>query len=56
MNVFLVYAHPEPKAFGAALRDRGLTALRDGRHDTRVSDLYAMGFNPVARASDFTQR
>jgi len=56
MNVLLVHAHPEPRSFGAALRDRGVQALQDAGHTVQVSDLYAMGFDPVARAEDFTQR
>ena len=56
MNVLLVYAHPEPASFGAALRDRGVQALHDAGHTVQVSDLHAMGFNPVASGDDFTQR
>lgn len=56
MKVLLVYAHPEPLSFGAALRDRSVQALQAAGHTVQVSDLYAMGFEPVARASDFTQR
>lgn len=56
MNVFIVYAHPEPRSFGAALRDRGTAALRAAGHAVQVSDLYAMGFEPVARADDFATR
>lgn len=56
MKVLLVYAHPEPQSFGAALRERSMQALRVAGHTVQVSDLYAMGFEPVARASDFTQR
>lgn len=56
MNVLLVHAHPEPKSFGAAMRDRGLQALVEAGHTVQVSDLYAMNFNPVATGDDFTQR
>lgn len=52
-KVLIVYAHPEPQSFNAALRgvaERTFAALGD---EVRVSDLYAMGFDPVARASDF---
>lgn len=56
MNVLIVFAHPEPQSFGRALLDRGVAALRGAGHEVAVSDLYAMGFNPVAGAEDFTQR
>jgi NAD(P)H dehydrogenase (quinone) len=56
LNVLMVHAHPEPQSFGAALRDRGVQALQAQGHDVQVSDLYAMGFEPVARGSDFTSR
>ncbi len=52
----MVYAHPEPRSFGAALRDRGVQALQAQGHQVQVSDLYAMGFDPVAREHDFTER
>jgi NAD(P)H dehydrogenase (quinone) len=56
MNVFIVYAHPEPNSFGKALLERGVRALHDAGHQVVVSDLYAMGFNPVATGDDFTER
>lgn len=56
MKVLIVFAHPEPRSFGRALLDRGVEALRGVGHEVEVSDLYAMGFNPVASAADFTQR
>jgi NAD(P)H dehydrogenase (quinone) len=56
LKVFVVYAHPEPRSFGRALLDRGTAELRGAGHEVAVSDLYAMGFNPVASAADFTVR
>ncbi|MES2631363.1 MAG: NAD(P)H-dependent oxidoreductase [Pseudomonadota bacterium] len=56
MNVLIVFAHPEPTSFGRALKDRGVSALQAAGHQVEVSDLYAMGFNPVASAQDFTER
>lgn len=53
MNVFIVHAHPEPTSFNGALRDRAVAVLTECGHDVRVSDLYAMGFNPVAGRHDF---
>ena len=56
MNVLVVHAHPEPRSFGAEMRDRGVQALQAAGHVVQVSDLYAMNFNPVATGNDFTQR
>lgn len=56
MKVFIVYAHPEPESFGKALLQRSLCALQEAGHEVVLSDLYAMRFNPVASAEDFTER
>lgn len=55
-KVLIVFAHPEPHSFGAALLERAVTTLQGEGHEVRVSDLYRMGFNPVASAADFQQR
>jgi NAD(P)H dehydrogenase (quinone) len=56
MNVLIVHAHPEPKSFTAALRDQAVETLQAQGHQVRVSDLYAMQWNPVASAEDFCLR
>jgi NAD(P)H dehydrogenase (quinone) len=56
VNVLIVYAHHEPKSFSAALLQRSLDTLKASGHEVIVSDLHAMGFNPVATEEDFTQR
>lgn len=56
MNVHLVFAHPEPRSFCAALKDTTVAALSGAGHDVVVSDLYADGFDPVASAADFPVR
>lgn len=53
MNVLIVYAHPEPASFNAAMCARARDALVQAGHDVVVSDLYAEGFNPVAGRHDF---
>ena len=53
-NVLIVYAHPEPASFNAALKNRAIEALTAAGHRVVVSDLYAEGFNPVAGRHDFT--
>lgn len=56
MNVLLVHAHPEPRSFCAALKDRAVATLRADGHRVEISDLYAMGFDPLAKAADFAFR
>lgn len=54
MNVLLVYAHPEPTSFTAALKEVSIDTLRAAGHTVEVSDLYAEGFDPVGGRKDFT--
>jgi len=56
MKVLIVHAHPEPKSFTAALRDQAVATLEAQGHEVQVSDLYAMNWNPVASADDFSSR
>jgi len=56
MRVHLVYAHPEPKSFCAAMKDTTVACLAEARHQVTVSDLYAERFNPVASSADFAMR
>ncbi len=56
MKILYVYAHPEPTSFNAALKDTALAALKEKGHEVKLSDLYAMNFNPVLNAGDFTER
>jgi NAD(P)H dehydrogenase (quinone) len=53
MNVLIVYAHPEPTSFTAALKNVAVRALSAAGHGVEVSDLYGEGFNPVAGRRDF---
>lgn len=54
MRVFIVHAHPEPKSFNGAMTRTATDALRSAGHEVAVSDLYAMGFNPVSDRRNFT--
>ena len=54
MRVFIVHAHPEPKSFNGALTRTAVDALAGAGHETVVSDLYAMGFDPVSDRRNFT--
>jgi NAD(P)H dehydrogenase (quinone) len=56
MKVLIVYAHHEAHSFNSALLARSVEELTALGHDVRISDLYAMGFNPVATADDFRER
>jgi NAD(P)H dehydrogenase (quinone) len=53
MNALVVYAHPEPTSFTAALKNSAMRALSAVGHRVEVSDLYGEGFNPVAGRHDF---
>jgi NAD(P)H dehydrogenase (quinone) len=56
MKVLIVHAHPEPQSFTAALRDQARDTLQAQGHEVQISDLYAMNWNPVASAEDFSAR
>lgn len=56
MNVLIVHAHPEPKSFTTAMKDVASATLAEAGHHVEVSDLYAMAFDPIAKASEFTSR
>ena len=56
MKILFVYAHSQPTSFNAALLDQATKAAREGDHEVIVSNLYAMGFNPVASEADFKGR
>ncbi len=54
MNVFIVHAHPEPKSFNGALLKVAADTLDAAGHAVVISDLYAMGFQPVSDRRNFT--
>ena len=54
MNVLIVYAHPELASFNGAMKDLAAETLTALGHSVEISDLYAMGWNPVTGAGDFT--
>ena len=53
MNVLLVFAHPEPASFSAALKNEAVATLAQSGHAVTVSDLYAMGWNPALGPDEF---
>lgn len=56
MKILIVFAHHEPQSFGSAMLARAVETLKSCGHEVVVSDLYAMKFNPVATAADFSER
>ena len=47
MRALVVYCHPDPKSFNAAIRDLVLAKLCAAGAEVRLADLYATGFQPV---------
>jgi NAD(P)H dehydrogenase (quinone) len=47
VKLLVVFCHPDPQSYGAALRQTALAALREAGHELREIDLYAEGFDPV---------
>lgn len=52
MNTLVVYCHPDPASFTAAVRDAAVETLTAGGHDVRVRDLYGEGFDPRFSAAE----
>lgn len=53
MNIFIVYAHPDPRSFANAMKDLAMDVLKKQGHAIQVSDLYEMKFYPVVTLDDF---
>jgi NAD(P)H dehydrogenase (quinone) len=53
MRALIVYAHPSPHSFNAALKNIAVDVLTTSGHDVQVSDLYAMNFDAVGGPRDF---
>jgi NAD(P)H dehydrogenase (quinone) len=52
MRFLVVYCHPVPESFCAAIRDVAVEALRGKGHEVRLLDLHAEGFDPVMYAEE----
>jgi NAD(P)H dehydrogenase (quinone) len=52
MKALVIYCHPNPKSFNAAIRDAVIESLAAKGHETRLVDLYGMGFDPVMSLAD----
>jgi NAD(P)H dehydrogenase (quinone) len=53
LNVLVVYCHPHTGSFCHALLEQVLAGLAVHRHDVDLLDLYAEGFDPVLRESEW---
>lgn len=56
MKLPIVHAHNEPQSFITSMMDHTVKHLQRLGWEVQVSDLHAMGFNPVASAVDFGSR
>lgn len=54
VKVLWLTAHPEPRSLNGSLHRDGVRFLEEQGHEIRSSDLYAMKFNPVVTADDFS--
>lgn len=52
MRSLVVYCHPDPESFVAAIKERVVETLRDRGDEVRVTDLYAEGFDPLFSADE----
>lgn len=52
MRILLIYCHPNPESFTAAIRDAAVAGLKRAGHDVRVVDLHAENFDPVMRRAE----
>ncbi|SDP21550.1 NAD(P)H dehydrogenase (quinone) [Mucilaginibacter sp. OK268] len=54
MKILIIYAHPEPRSMNGAMFTEAIDTLINAGHEVKVSDLYAMQFNPVSDRTNFT--
>ncbi|MBX9647046.1 MAG: NAD(P)H-dependent oxidoreductase [Xanthobacteraceae bacterium] len=54
MRILIVHAHHEPTSFNSAMTRQAMEVLAAAGHEVVVSDLYAMGFDPVSDRRNFT--
>ena len=56
MQTLIVLAHPEPSSFNAQLKDVAVETLTAAGHSVEVSDLCALGFDPVEGPAHYGAR
>src|SRR5215813_3382483 len=54
MQVFVVYWHPEPQSFNAAMFHTACQTLAAVGNEVKTSNLYAMRFDPLSSRKNFT--
>ena len=52
MRTLVVTCHPDPASFTAAVAERAVAAIRGRGDETRVTDLYQEGFDPLFTADE----
>ena len=53
MKALVVYWHPEPRSFNAAMFDTARRTLATAGHEVKISDLHEMRFDPVSGRKNF---
>lgn len=53
MKHLILYAHPNPKSFNAAILETTVKSLESKGHQVTVRDLYKMNFDAVLKGTDF---
>lgn len=53
MKVFIVYCHPSRRSFTHQVLESFIKGLEAAGHGYEVSDLYAMGFNPIFSENEY---
>lgn len=56
MKTLIVFAHPEQRSFNGQLKETIRATLEQQGGEVEVSDLYAMGFDPVESPAHFSDR
>jgi NAD(P)H dehydrogenase (quinone) len=55
MKWYILLAHPNPDSFNHAVCNAFVQGLQTVGSEVKINDLYASGFNPLMRGSDFNQ-
>ena len=56
MNVLIVYCHPEPTSFNAALKSAATEVFQEAGDTVEISDLYGEKFDPVEKPEHYKNR
>ena len=53
MHVLIVYCHPSSDSFTCRVKESFIEGLKAAGHTFEISDLYAMGFDPVMKEAEY---